>query len=219
MDASGNCYVAGYYGSPTITFDSDTLTNAGSLNIFVVSIRAAFTDIPHHFFPGWNLISISQAVSDYTRASLYPFATSPAFSFENNGYTIRDTLMSGLGYWLKFPYDTTFSLPREAVGADTFDVQEGWNLIGSVGGSVSMDSIVEVPPGIVTSRYFGYLETYVPETTIEPGRGYWVKSNAAGKLILKLSAQAPRALRGERQYPELEAMNDLSRRGLPVPGT
>ncbi len=35
-DTSGNIYVAGYFASPTITFDTTTLTNAGSGNIFIV---------------------------------------------------------------------------------------------------------------------------------------------------------------------------------------
>ena len=40
VDDSGNAYVAGYFNSPTITFDSTTLTNAGSSNIFLVKYDA-----------------------------------------------------------------------------------------------------------------------------------------------------------------------------------
>ena len=35
VDVSGNIYLAGYFFSPTITFDSITLTNVGSQNIFI----------------------------------------------------------------------------------------------------------------------------------------------------------------------------------------
>ncbi len=35
VDALGNTYVAGYFGSPTLIFDSTTLTNAGSGDIFI----------------------------------------------------------------------------------------------------------------------------------------------------------------------------------------
>jgi Tfp pilus assembly protein PilZ len=36
LDASGNCYVAGHFNSPTITFGATTLTNAGGFDIFAV---------------------------------------------------------------------------------------------------------------------------------------------------------------------------------------
>ena len=35
-DATGNIYVTGYFGSPTVTFGTTTLTNAGIGNIFIV---------------------------------------------------------------------------------------------------------------------------------------------------------------------------------------
>lgn len=164
----------------------------------------------YHFFNNWNLMSLADTVSDYRKNALFPFATSAAFSFENNGYTIRDTLRNGWGYWLKVPQDTLISLIGTPVTSDTFEVQRGWNLIGSIGTSVLMDSIIEIPPGIVTSHYFGYWETYVVETTIEPGRGYWVKTDTLGKLVLRPSPQTPPALASASQNSELEGMNILS---------
>jgi len=40
MDASGNAYVTGYFYSPTITFGSNILTNAGSYDVFIVKYDA-----------------------------------------------------------------------------------------------------------------------------------------------------------------------------------
>lgn len=40
LDASGNTYVAGCFSSPTITFGSDTLTNDGFVDIFLVKYNA-----------------------------------------------------------------------------------------------------------------------------------------------------------------------------------
>ena len=40
VDASGNIYVAGYFESPTITFGSTTLTNAGNYDMFLVKYDA-----------------------------------------------------------------------------------------------------------------------------------------------------------------------------------
>ena len=41
IDASGNVYITGYYNSPSITFGSFTLTNAGLNDIFVVKYDAS----------------------------------------------------------------------------------------------------------------------------------------------------------------------------------
>lgn len=40
MDASGNCYVTGYFNSSPITFDTITLTNAGGSDVFIVKYDA-----------------------------------------------------------------------------------------------------------------------------------------------------------------------------------
>jgi hypothetical protein len=40
-DVSGNVYVTGYFSSPTITFGSYTLTNAGNFDVFIVKYDAA----------------------------------------------------------------------------------------------------------------------------------------------------------------------------------
>ncbi len=41
VDASGNTYLTGMFGSPTITFGSTTLTNVGAYNIFLTKYDAA----------------------------------------------------------------------------------------------------------------------------------------------------------------------------------
>jgi hypothetical protein len=69
--------------------------------------------------------------------------------------------------------------------SDTIDVIQGWNIIGSVSTSVPVGSIIQLPGGIVASSYFGYGSTgYGSATSIDPMRGYWVKANQNGKLVL-----------------------------------
>jgi len=49
---------------------------------------------------------------------------------------------------------------------------------------VSVETIESNPGGIITSRFFGFAGSYQFSDTIEPGKGYWVKVNQPGKLIL-----------------------------------
>jgi hypothetical protein len=45
VDGSNNCYVTGSFSSPTINFDSTTLTRAGSNDIFVARLGNTFTSL------------------------------------------------------------------------------------------------------------------------------------------------------------------------------
>lgn len=134
----------------------------------------------------WNMISISLFVSDYRRSILYPSASSQAFSYQA-GYTSRETLQLGMGYWLKFPSDTSIVMAGSVDSTDTIMVTANWNMIGAISSSVPISSIISVPPLIVTSgTFYGYSSNtgYYSEDTLQPGKAYWVKVSSAGKLIV-----------------------------------
>lgn len=135
---------------------------------------------------GWNLISVGKTVGDFRKASLFPAASSAAFTYEG-GYMVRDTLENGLGYWLKFPGTQYVGINGTLRMTDTMEVVKGWNLIGSISGPVFTETILQIPPGVVSSEYYGYKGAYYPATSIEPGQAYWVKVSASGKLVLSVS--------------------------------
>jgi hypothetical protein len=140
---------------------------------------------------GWNMLSLPLTVADRSTTSLFPTAISPAYAF-TSGYVIRDTLEYGVGYWLKFPSVQDLSVEGAARTSDTIHVIQGWNLIGSISNPVPVGTIVEIPSGIVVSPYYGYGSGYVPTTSIEPMRGYWVKVNQMGSLVLSSSGAPSR---------------------------
>ena len=67
---------------------------------------------------------------------------------------------------------------------DTVDVRTRWNLIGCLGSVINVSTIASIPSGIITSQFFEYNNGYSSVTTLTPGKGYWVKTDQAGKLIL-----------------------------------
>ena len=135
---------------------------------------------------GWNLVSVPLTVIDYRRTVVYPSAISAAFAFERtSGYAERDTLTNGVGYWLKFPAEQNIGMTGTIRIRDTVQVVAGWNLIGASGNPVDQDSVRQIPDGIVGSRYFGYSGSYSPADTLQPGKGYWVKVNQDGWLVLQ----------------------------------
>ena len=137
---------------------------------------------------GWNMISMPLRASNQHRNSLFPAATSSAFAYDAaTGYVRKDTLFNGTGYWLKFPNDQGNIIAGDLRLSDTINVHAGWNMIGSISCPVWTASLQSVPPGIISSRFFGYRAAYYPSDTIKPGRGYWIKVSQDGTLFLSLN--------------------------------
>ncbi len=133
---------------------------------------------------GWNLVSVPALLASMTRPDVFPTSAPPAYGYAG-GYVAADTLRRGVGYWLRFAGAQTFSIPGDSMVAETVAVSRGWNLIGSLSAPFAASGIVSDPPGIATSRFFGFESGYIPADTIEPGRGYWVKAATDGLFILR----------------------------------
>lgn len=134
----------------------------------------------------WNLVSVPLTVTDYRTTSLFPTAISSAFGFnEGSGYVVRDTLKNGVGYWVRFPSPQNVSMTGIERLRDTVLVSAGWNLIGSLANPAAVTAIIQIPPGIVSSAYYGYSGLYSPVDSLRPAKAYWVKINQNGALILR----------------------------------
>jgi hypothetical protein len=131
----------------------------------------------------WNLVSIPVNVTDSRVVTLFPSAVSHAFRYAA-GYQRVDSLFHGIGYWLKFIDDEIIVISGKPRMADTAGVVPGWNLVGGISFPVPAASLTSEPPGMLFSRFFGWEGNYRIEDTLRPGRGYWVKSADAGKLII-----------------------------------
>jgi photosystem II stability/assembly factor-like uncharacterized protein len=132
----------------------------------------------------WNIVSLPAITQNPTVTTIFPSATSSAYAFESH-YVIKDTLERGKGYWLKFGFNQTVNVFGTRRLVDTINVKAGWNIIGSVAGSVPASSVVSIPSDNVKSSFYKYNHGYYITTTIEPGKGYWVKVSQNGVLILR----------------------------------
>ncbi len=159
-------------------------------NLSTPSLQAtagAYTTQSYSLDDQWNLVSVPVVVSDFTKTSLLPTAVSDAFAY-GGGYMAKPTLANGTGYWLRFSGSPSISMTGFRIDQDTVNVNTGWNLIGSITSPVNVTNITSVPGGIVTSQFFGYTGGYSTVSTLEPGRGYWVKMTQSGSLILSSTA-------------------------------
>jgi hypothetical protein len=138
---------------------------------------------------GWNIVALPLATPEGAMDSVFPSAISGAFAYAPGaGYSSRDTLRPGEGYWVKFGDAQLVSFSGDPRTDDTLSVLAGWNLIGGLSSPVDVDSVEASPADIVVSRWFGYDGSYVAASSLDPGRGYWVKVSAAGELVLRSAA-------------------------------
>lgn len=134
-------------------------------------------------YRGWNLISLDRNLSDRAVSSVLPEAISNAFAFEG-AYLVEDSLSTGAGYWVKFAAPQDLDFGGDEISADTIQLSEGWNLIGSLSSPMPVSDISTTPDDIIATAFFGYRGGYFMADTIASKRGFWVKSHQAGVMTL-----------------------------------
>jgi hypothetical protein len=136
----------------------------------------------------WNLVSLPYQSSGILKPFAFPTSTTSAFAFEGT-YDAKDTLKSGVGYWLKFNGEQNLiHYGNDSLFSGTVDVVEGWNLLGSLSKPFEVTSITSEPPGLVTSQFYGYSNGYEVVDTIQPGKAYWLKVSQDGEMMFSTSA-------------------------------
>jgi exonuclease III len=137
---------------------------------------------------GWNILSVPLIVSDMTASVLFPTAISP-FYFFNNIYYQVSTLENGKGYWAKFSGSQSVIITGSLVPTNSIDVIQGWNMIGPFDTQIPVTSITTNPPNIITSPFYGFDFVYYQTSTLQPGKGYWIKTNSSGTIYFNSNAK------------------------------
>ena len=132
---------------------------------------------------GWNILSVPVSASDMTASVLFPTAISPFYEF-NTIYNQVSILENGKGYWARFDGNQNIIITGSNAGSNEIAVNQGWNLIGPFDYAVSIDSLTSVPPNIIISPFYSFEGVYISSNTLQPGKGYWVKSSQNGIIYL-----------------------------------
>ena len=136
---------------------------------------------------GWNLVGLPYYVGDESATTLFPESIDGTlFSFDG-AYILSDTLAPGTGYWLRFESEGITVLNGVPIDWLTLDLDEGWNLITGISNPIEVDSIIDLNEIIIPSTVYGYDESYVQAEVLEPGKGYWLRTTAAGSILISNS--------------------------------
>ena len=69
----------------------------------------------------------------------------------------------------------------------SISLSEGWNLISGISQGIDVDDIDDPDNIVIPGTYYSFGETYTSASTLEPGKGYWVKANSVGIISLTFS--------------------------------
>jgi len=132
---------------------------------------------------GWNMVSVPVTLANMSVASIYPDKVSSLYKFAD-GYTTETTLSIGVGYWVKYNSEKNINFIGSSSPTNKVAIKTGWNMIGVYDSPVTVGQITTEPANSIFSFFYGFNDGYTKAETLEPGKGYWIKVNADGNLVL-----------------------------------
>lgn len=135
---------------------------------------------------GWNMIGISidTEISLYEDIYYYTITNSLFFFNDDGVYESVENLEIGMGYWLRFETPYQANISGNMVNLLTINLTAGWNMISGISFPLDVEAIEDPNNLIIAGTFFNFDENYVIPETINPGFGYWVRSNGDGQIIL-----------------------------------
>ncbi|MDT8322554.1 MAG: FlgD immunoglobulin-like domain containing protein [Bacteroidota bacterium] len=146
----------------------------------------------------WEMVSLPVKMTASLIASLYPDPATKLYLFNTSTgmYEGAAEMKFGAGYWLKTNTASTLFLGNEVTsntlsGLSGIGVAPafGWNMIGGITHKVPVSGIAQSPAGSMKA-IFGWepASGYVIPADVEPGEGYWVRTDPGASLTLSGSA-------------------------------
>ncbi len=193
-------------GRFTVTL-SFTVGNYWNENLFVEKIRYKEMWIGNigqpWFNEPWMLVSVPVEAPDMTSSALFPNSIPNTLYGFNAGYGPIEELEVGKGYWLRFRppnvqpdvwenISIVGGIVPTIAGREIklVDLVNAWNLVGGLTDTIDFYSdALGDPDGIVIANTlwsFGYDfgGGYQQEDEINPGQGYWLRTNSAGTISI-----------------------------------
>ena len=144
------------------------------------------------YFEGWNLIGLPVTGSDVPYDDLFEGAVEGTLYEFSDSYEQASTLNPGNGYWLMFENGGTTVFSGDPIQELTVSLSQDWNLISGIGFSIDVSSIEDPNSLIIPGTIYGFSETYEGVVTLEPGKGYWLRSTGEGEITFSVPSSTGR---------------------------
>jgi hypothetical protein len=133
----------------------------------------------------WNLVGLPLDVEDSGYSVLYPESIEGTLYSFSGAYNPATNLINGEGYWLRFNESGSTTIYGTPIYELTISLNEGWNLISGISTPLDITEIQDPDGLIIAGTIYGFTSGgYSNEEILEPGKGYWIRTNSSGSIIL-----------------------------------
>jgi hypothetical protein len=208
-------------GDNTAGYDTKAVifTSEGAI---VKAIYKPITTVSTTVLNAWNMLGVPVKEVDFSRTAVYPNAVTGAeyvTTWTGTTYTNVSTLDNRIGYWVKYP--SSQGVTYSGIAKDSFHigVKTGWNMVGSLYSDIDRSKVSGFNTSLA-SNFFGFNAGYFVATTLQAGKGYWVKVTQDGQLYMdKNSTGGGGILPCEPQPPNPAAAPSVPNLDEPENGT
>ena len=133
----------------------------------------------------WNLVGLPLEVEDASYNLIFPESIEGTLYSFDDGYILETSLTQGEGYWLRFESAGSTTITGTPVTELTISLNEGWNLISGITNAFHSSHIHDPDGLIIPGTIYGFTPNGYSEAEIlYPGKGYWIRANDSGDIIL-----------------------------------
>jgi hypothetical protein len=169
-----------YTGKLIVTSNTDLVPIEIPVKITIVDdIQLVEISVPFH--SNWNLVGLPVEVLDSYYNLIFPESVEGTLYSYDGTYQADTSLISGDGYWLRFPEDGFTTITGEPLDEITVTLYEGWNLIS---GPSQIATIIDPDEIIIFGTLYGFESGYISSDEILPGEGYWLRAFQDGEITV-----------------------------------
>jgi hypothetical protein len=133
----------------------------------------------------WNLVGLPLQVDGALYSILFPESIEGTLYSFDDGYSLETSLIQGEGYWLRFNEAGSITITGVSITELTISLNEGWNLISGISAPFDISDIQDPDGIIISGTVYGFTSGgYSNTENIEPGKGYWIRANNSGNIVL-----------------------------------
>ena len=132
----------------------------------------------------WNLVGLPLEVEDASYNLIFSESIEGTLYSFDDGYSLETSLIQGEGYWLRFESAGSTTITGALMYEITISLNEGWNLISGLSEDISIYSVLDPDSIIVSGTLYGFNGGYVETDMLVPGKGYWIRANNSGNIML-----------------------------------
>lgn len=190
----------------TSSFDASTSALPGIDKLILK--HSLQTTIEQTYPVSWNLVSTPVVGTGTNYQNLFPNAIEGTLYSFDGSYVNQESLTEGIGYWINLNQISAATFTGDPISSMMLTLNESWNLIGSISSQAAIQDNGDI---VIDGTLYGFDGSYTSESTLTPGKGYWVATSAAGSIDLVGASGAALSSNGSlRSSGQLDSFSKIT---------